>query len=167
MSNFKSQFNANIWWNAETNDGGDRFTRDANALSVSQDLVNGTGDFQANGVFHKRSTLTNGNSDNYDLAGGLVDRFGNSITFVSVKQLAIINLSTVVGATLQIGNGTNPFASWLGAANDIAILPPGGLLVLQEPKAGYVVIAGTADTLKIKAVGGDVTYDIAVIGVTS
>lgn len=110
-------------------------------------------------------TRTTSGNDDLDLAGGVTDAFGNSMTFKSVKALIIQNHSDSTGNALVGAEGTNEFSSFFGDDTDKLVVPPGGMMMITNPSAaGFVVTAGTGDKLRIAASAGSVSYDIIVIG---
>lgn len=140
--------------------------RDLLNYSLSTALVSGTGSGQANKSFHDTRTLTSGGSEELDLAGGLTDAFGQTIALATVKVLFIRNKSS--SRTLAVGgSASNGFSSWVGVASDTVKVPPSGALLLIAPGAGYSVVSGTGDLLKIaNNTGSSCEYDIIIIGAT-
>jgi hypothetical protein len=134
------------------------------------DLASGTGLNQADRIFHDQRTLAASASEDLDLAGGLTDAFGATLTFARVKGLIIVaaaaNTNNVV-----IGNATaNAFVGPFGAATHTLAVRPGGVLALFAPDAtAYAVTAGTGDLLKVlnSAGGTSVTYDLIIVGASS
>jgi hypothetical protein len=116
-------------------------------LSVQEQFTPGTGNNQLDKIFHDVRTLLAAADESLDLAGSLVDSFGGTITFAKIKVLLIRNLSTT--QTLTIGNGANPFLTWVGAAAHTVTIPPKGIFLLVAPLAGFTVTANTGDILKI------------------
>ncbi len=166
-TNFSAIAQSILSWDYTDTDGADREYTDRNAIGINPlhaQLTNGTGDQQANIVIHERRTLTNGQSYSYDLAGGVVDFRGQLKTFARIKAILVVLLSTANDVQLEVGGGSNAFASWLGASGDTVRVGPKGLLFKWEPSAGaFAVTAGTGDILKITATG-TCEYDIAIIG---
>jgi hypothetical protein len=106
-------------------------------------------------------------SETHDLAGGLTDPFGATITMARVKGLYIKNNSTTVGETLKIGGGSNPFLLF-DNASDIYELGPNGIFFVWEPSAAALpVTASTGDLLKIDSGAATFTYDIVIIGASA
>lgn len=143
---------------------------DVNSLEVTDELASGTAVDQADLIFHDRRTLTASANDDIDLAGSLVDAFGDTLTFAKIKGILIRNRSTTVGDILNIGGGSANFINWIAAAGDIVKLGPGGVFLLWNPStAGYAVTATTADILRITEAGGanSVDYDIVLIGTSA
>jgi len=109
-----------------------------------------------------RSTSSN---DDLDLAGGVVDAFGNTLTFVAVKMLCIKAADANPANILVGGEGTNEFSSFLGNDTDIVVIPPGGIFLISNPSAaGFTVTGGTGDMLRIAAASGTCEYDIIIVG---
>lgn len=152
-----------------------RYTRasDLNAVTstfdidFSKSLVSGTGNGACDLEFADTRTIAASGTDNLDLAGGVTDPFGNTLTFVDVKAI-FIRASAANTNNLVIGNGTNPFNGPLSAAGTIT-LPPGGVLALIHPGAGWGVTGSTADVLKIAngGAGTSVDFDILVLGASA
>lgn len=129
-------------------------------------LEEGTGDYQANKLFYKKSTLTSGSAETHDLRGAATttDPFGTALTFGTVKAL-IFRASADNTTNLTIGNGTNPFVGPFGGGTHTLSLQPGGIIVLVAPKTGWTSASGTSDDLKVtNGSGASATYSVTVIG---
>ena len=161
---FRTLFQASLWWKYEITDGSPRVSQDSNSLAVITELTEGTGDGNADMVFHLRATAANGVTNTYDLASGVEDAFGNTIVFSKIKQLAIVNLTTSALANINVGGGSNAVPIFANSS-DIFVLAPGGAIFLDNKNAGYAVTAGTGDLLRVTASGADVEYDIVIVGV--
>lgn len=136
-------------------------------FTSSTTFSNGTGDDQANRAFVDTRTLAASSSEELDLAGGLTDAFGNTLTFTKVKALIITAADANTNQVHVGGAASNGITSFCVAANDIMRVMPGGTLAMIAPQnAGYFVVAGTGDLLKIanSAGGTSVTYTIIIIG---
>jgi len=142
-------------------------SRDHVGLSVELSFTEGTGNNQADKVFHDTRTLTTGATENLDLAGTLTDVYGVTCTFVKVKAMVFQNLSAT--QTLTIGGvGTNGFVNWAGANTHTVIIPPLGFFALVAPLGGYAVTAGTGDLLKVlNSAGASVDYKVWIIGTSA
>lgn len=146
---------------------------DAMSYTFSKSLADGSGDDQAQQLFHLSGTLAAAASVTYDLAGGATfkDVFGRTITLTAIKALYIENDGTASGIKVgggSDGSGTAALASLFGATNDKLIVKPSGAILAVAPKAGYAVSAGTADILRLEhdSTSSDtVTYNIAIVGV--
>lgn len=137
--------------------------------SYRVDLANGTTAGQADRVFHDQRTLAASASEDLDLAGGLTDVFGASLTFVRIKGLIVAASAGNTNNVIVGGAASNGFVSWVGGATHTVTVRPGAVMVLMAGAAdttGYAVTAATGDLLRVANSGGTtgVTYDIAVIG---
>lgn len=145
-------------------------SNDISAPSQSLDVkellayATGSGAGQASIVFADTRTLVASASESLDLAGALVDAFGGSITFPSVKAILVKahadNTNNVV-----VGNAAaNAFVGPLGATGTVTLEP--GDFALLASKTGFVVTPATGDLLKVanSSSGSSVTYDIVIIG---
>jgi len=136
-------------------------------LDKGDTLAAGTSTDQADVIFHDTRSLA-ATSEDLDLAGTLLDTYGNTATFATIKGLLIHNKNTTTAHTLAIGGAAastmdNIFAS----TTDILNIGPNGLLLLWNPTDGYDVTSATADLLKIDGGANTVTYDIVVIGTSA
>ena len=125
----------------------------------------GNGAKQLNTFYRAARTFAAGANEDLDLAGGLTDDYGATITFTEVKVLYIENTSAT--ETLSIGGAAaNALASLFANVNDILKLPPKTKLLLwSEDATGYAVVAGTGDLLRVTNSGGaGTTYNILIAG---
>lgn len=133
--------------------------------TLSRTITDGTGAGQCNKWYRAYRTLAAGTADNLDLAGSLLDPFGNTLTFTGIKYIAIALVAASANGTnkLTVGNATNPFVGPFSAAGTIDIFDS---LELYHPGAsGWTVTAGTGDILKINNPGAaSVTYCILIAG---
>lgn len=137
-------------------------------VKVQDSLANGTGDDQSDLLFRDgRSADINGDTEfaaGLDLAGGLTDEYGRTLTFVEVSLIYIKN-KAAAGNLIVGGAAANAFSSWMGAAAHTLTIPPGGVEFRHAPKDGsFAVTAGAADLLKIAASAGTISYDIVLMG---
>lgn len=129
----------------------------------SNTFTSGTGANQVNSMFADNRSISG--NDDLDLAGGLTDSFGNTVTFTSVKAILIRATSTNTDNLVLGAEGTNPFSTPFNDATDAIIIPPGGLFCLTNPAAnGFVVTAGTGDILRVAPTSGTQAYDIIILG---
>ena len=127
----------------------------------------GTGANQINRVFADTRTLTASSTEDLDLAGGLTDALGTTITLTKVRALLIRPAAANANNVLVGGATANQFSTPFGAGTHTLTVRPGGLLLMVAPDAtGYAVTAGTGDLLKIanSSSGTSVTYDIVILG---
>ena len=155
-------------------------TKDQDKMRYLRALAAGTGDNQVDQMWHDQRTLSPGSTtDDLDLAGGLTNVFGTTVTFAVLKVLYVHNLGVRTSDTVQTptdgedlqvgGQGTEAMNAWLNA-NDAAelTLRSGGELLVTAPMDGYTVTAGTADILRILHDGigvEDIVYNIFLAGV--
>jgi len=134
---------------------------------LSLTFSNGTGANKAQAVFADNRSLAASASEDLDLSGALVDVYGNTISFATIKAILVVADSTN-GSTLSIGGAaTNAFVNWVANASDIVKIRSGGFLLLAAPDVtGYPVTAGTGDLLHIANddAGAGAIYDIMLIG---
>jgi len=137
------------------------------SLSEALKLVTGTAAEQADLVFSDTRTLAASASESLDLAGGLADAFGQTLTFVEVVAVLIKAAEGNTNDVVVGGAPSNTLASFFGDATDKVLVKPGGLLLLAAPgNPAYAVTASTGDILKVanSSSGSAVTYDIVVVG---
>lgn len=133
---------------------------------LADQLLTGTGDGQADTVFTDTRTISASGSEELDLSGSLTDPLGGAAVFAEV---AAIEVRAAAGNTNDVvigGASSNAWVGPFGAADNTIAVPPGGVLVLNHPGAGWTVTAGTGDLLQV-ANGGSgtpVTYDIVIVG---
>jgi len=141
---------------------------DTISFQTKYSFTDGTGANKANQHWSDTRTLADGASEELDLAGGLTDAFGDTVTFTKIKTLYIRNNSA--DANLIIGGAAaNGFTAMFGGTDDTLILPAGAAVMLcaSSHATGYAVTADTGDLLQIEHDGtGDdsLTYDIVIIG---
>jgi len=132
-------------------------------------LASGTGADQINKVWTSDDrSIAASSSETHDVAGGLTDALGATVTMTKVKGIAIKAASTNTNNVVVGGATSNGLVNWVGDATDVINIRPGGCLVLIAPDStGYAVTAGTGDLLKISnsSSGTPVVYDIALLGV--
>lgn len=133
-------------------------------------LADGTGANQADLVYSGTRTLSASGSEELDLAGGLEDAFGATLTFAKIKGILIKAASGNTNNVVVGGAASNAFQGPFGATNDTIAVKPGGQFLISAPNAaGWPVTAGTGDLLKIANSSGTtgVTYDIVIIGTSA
>lgn len=156
------------WTYTNTDADSGRSVTDSNAISVIKTLSSGVAIDNADLQWNDRRTVNDAANDDLDLAGGLTDAFGATLTFAKIKGIVVYNRNTTAGHMLHIGGGSNTFNTFLGADGDIIKVGPDGLFVIWNPSlAGYAVTASTGDILRLSGSGGDITYDIAIIGTSA
>ncbi|OHB67852.1 MAG: hypothetical protein A2V70_19915 [Planctomycetes bacterium RBG_13_63_9] len=160
---FKAEVKASLGWN--WNDG----AVDNNRLDFAVALPGGNGEGQAEAVWHvEDQTLLDATSIIFDLTELSRTVFGDTVTvtFLTVKALLIVNRSTD-GGELVVGNAP---ADWwsepFGADGDRVIVPPDSPLLLANRQEGWDV-DNASRNLQLAAIGGDVTYSMAIVGTTT
>lgn len=131
-------------------------------------LADGSGAGKADRVFHDRRTLAASASEDLDLAGSLVDSFGQTVTFARIKGLYV---RAAAGNTNNVIVGNASATAWaalLGATGTLTLRPGAGVGVVagEADVTAYAVGAGTADFLKVanSGAGSSVTYDVVIVG---
>ncbi len=129
-------------------------------------VTNGTGASQSNMVWTDTRTVAASSSDDLDLYGGLTNAFGDTINFAAVKGIFIFAATANINNLIIGGDGAG-LVNWVGNANDVVNVKPGGMFAIYDPSAGgYGVTNTSADVLQIanSSSGSGVDYDIIVIG---
>lgn len=137
------------------------------ALNYKNSTKNGTSAGQCDLLYVTTGTISASGSLNIDLAGSVLDFFGNTITFARVKSFIIILTADTAAASVLVGNGTNPFVNWVGSGtHTVRVRNTGCLLLASSDSTGYAVTASTGDILKIlnEDSGNVATYQIAFVG---
>ena len=128
----------------------------------------GIGANQAKILFTDTRTLAASANESLDLAGVLLDAFGNTIIFDRIKAIIVTADPTNTNNVLFGGAATAQAAPWFGTVTDTLVVRPGGCIALIAPDAvGYDVTATTADLIKIanSGAGTGVNYTIVIVGV--
>lgn len=129
--------------------------------SYQTQFSDGTGARQAKGCYHARRPLAAASED-LDLTGALVDAYGTALLQAEIKGLFIWNDSAT--ATLTLGAAaSNAWAALLGATGAIVLRPKSGFMVWTEDAAGWAVVAGTGDLLKVAGTVGQ-AYEVILFG---
>ena len=139
------------------------------ATSYETKFTYGTGENQVNQHWRDSRTVTTSTStDDLDLAGSLTNIFGETVTFATIRELVIVNLSTVAGDDLDIGGAAANAITTIqdGSGTAKLTLRAGGYLVLSAPLDGYAISGGSADTLRITHAGSSeaINFDIIIKG---
>lgn len=133
-------------------------------------FTSGTGANQANQMWADTRTIAASGADDLDLAGGITNALGTTITFTSIKGI-IVSAAAANTNDVQIGgDATAALAELFAHSSDIINVKPGGTFAIVNPNAnGYAVTATTADILQItnSSSGTGVTYDIIIVGETA
>ena len=129
-------------------------------------IGSGTTSGKADLAFWDNRTLGASASEDLDLAAGLTDAFGQSLTFVEINGIHVKAGSANSGNIVVGGATTNGFQGPFGAAAHTVALAAGeSLMITKMVGDGWTVTAGTGDLLKIaNSHASSATYDIALIG---
>lgn len=160
---FKAEVKALVGWN--WGDG----AVDNDRLDYVQRLLEGNGANQAEAVWHAQNqTLLDAASTTLDLTAltRIVLGDTHTVTFLTVKALLIVNLSTSGGELLLGGAASDEWSEPFGADGDQLAVPLDSPLLLANRQAGWNVDEVNRN-LKLAAGGGDVTYGIAIVGTTT
>lgn len=130
----------------------------------------GTGTDQASKAYiAQRPPLAATTFDNLDLAGGLVDGLGNTLTFATLK-LALVAIVAPDYATKSLRVGpqgqSNPFlGAWGGTGATVYKAFNVWDLTVYSPTTGYTVTAGTGDIFPVYNPSAiSVDYTILLVG---
>ena len=129
--------------------------------------TDGGGANQVDKLWHDQRTLTASSAEDLDLAGALVDAYGTTLTFTTVKLIAVYAAAANTNNVVVGGAAANTFVGPFSDATDQVEVPPGGCFLVTHPAAaGWTVTAGTGDILEVtnSAGGTSVTYDIVIAG---
>lgn len=138
-------------------------------IPTSQDILlgSGTGYGKADMAFCDQRTLATNTSENLDLAGSLVDAFGQTMTMVKVKAIEIEALEANTTNLTFGAAASNTFVGPFADATDGIVLKPGDKAVLLS-RTGWTVTASTGDILKVaNAAGASATYNIKIIAASA
>jgi len=157
---FKADLRASAGWS--WSDG----AVDSGRLGYAKQLLEGNGDDQAEAVWHaENQVLPDGDSTTLDLTNltRTVLEDLHTVTFVKVRALLLVNLSTDVGALIVGGAGADEWSAPFTADGDQIRVPPDSPLLLANRQLGWDV-DDSHKNLRLAASGGDVTYSIALLG---
>jgi hypothetical protein len=149
--------------------GGGYFKTDPAESAVFREFTDGTNDYQTDRAFIDTRTLAVSANEDLDLAGSLAGPITSSGVFAHVKALMVRASKTNTNNVIIKPGAANGFLGPFGAATHTIALQPGGLLMLVNPKTGWLVTAATGDIINIanSAGGTAVTYDIFVLGTST
>ena len=127
-------------------------------------LTDGTAANNADLFYSTRAQHTS--TVSYDLTGGLTDRFGNALTFIELREIRVINLSSTTGDLLVLQG--NLMDILLNGTTPTADCPAGGVFFMASPIDGFATItSGVDDTLTIDAGANTISYDLFLIGTSA
>lgn len=132
-------------------------------------LASGTGSGKCDIEHIMQYTLAASANITLDLRGGLTDRFGNTLQFVSVKGIWIKASPSNVNNVIFKPSATDSFLAGFGAAAHQFSIPPGGLFMVTHPAAGWAPGAAASDDIYFEnsGAGSSVVFDFHIIGSTA
>lgn len=131
-------------------------------------LANGTGNQQANTLYVSQFSVSAGGNTDIDLAGGLTDFRGNTITFTAIKMLLLAISSPDGTKKLRVGpqGVSNAAQLWFGGVGATVYEEVFDAVCRWNTYAGWGVTAGTGDILRVNNPGaGAVSANLILIGV--
>ncbi len=132
-------------------------------------ITSGTGAGAADILFSDNRNLAASTSEDLDLAGGVSDALGVTTTFADVKAI-MIRAAAGNGDNIVVGAAAaTPFVGPFADATDAIEIPPGGIVMLVHPGAGWAVGAGASDLLKVANADGAAAadYEIIIVGASA
>ena len=143
---------------------------DSNRIRTTVDMPDGNDTGQADAVWHASGqSLSAEQSIVYELDQLTQDLFGSfiEIPMDTVKAILIVNTTTSGDGYLLVGGApTNAWEEPFGAPGDQLTVPAGSPLLLANTQQGWIIPIDQTD-LKLQALDGPVTYDIAILGTLS
>lgn len=135
------------------------------ALTLNLTLANGTGSGQVSQMFHDTRTLSASATEDLDLAGGLTNAFGVTLTFTKVKFLYIVAAPANTNSVIVSRKATTGIPIF-DADGDSITLAPGDFFVYGSPLVGKTITATTDDTLTFTNSAGStsVDYSLVIVG---
>jgi hypothetical protein len=139
------------------------------ASTLKKQLASGTGSGQADRMFDDIRHLNASASEDLDLAGGLSDGFGETLTFVKIKAIYVEAAAGNTNDVVVGGASANAFVGPFGGATHTLALKPGQAVLLMNTGAGWTVTPATGDLLKIAngGAGTGVDYTVIIIGTSA
>ena len=116
--------------------------------NVIWQVATGTSALQMETVWSARVALTNLATKSYDLAGGLTNRFGETISLTAVKWVSL-GCDSVNRGSIKLGDGLATWSSFTGGTNQsITLRPAVQIMLMASGTNNYTVTATTGDILK-------------------
>lgn len=105
-------------------------------------------------LWSHRVTLAAGATNTYDLAGGVTNAFGETLTFAKVKLFAVTctnSMTNMAQSVLVQPAPANGWGSWMSATTAAVRVFSGGFFAIGAPVTNaYSVTDSTGDLLDIK-----------------
>jgi len=164
-----SSINLDLGWTWRHLSGGHVIV-DSNRLQFARNLHQGGDADKANRIWHAvDQPLAAGQSITLYLNALGMEMFDDVITtaFGAIKAIMIVNKNPAGEGSLLVGGaGTQEWCAPFGMIGDTVRVMPGSPLLLANVREGWKVEPG-CEALKITAVGGAVTFDVALLGLAS
>lgn len=144
---------------------------DSSRLQFASEFSNGSGDDEADRIWHDQRTLATAATEDLNLTDLTTTIFADTVTIglATVRALLIVNTASTAGEDLLIGGagaGGNAWAAAMNGDQDARlVVPADSMLMLVNKKNDWPVTNGSADQLRIENGGaGDITYQIVIAG---
>jgi len=163
-----STIRAQLGWTWRDRVGGFTIT-DGSQLLFNRDLADGSAANQAEAVWRAADQSLAAGQAMLLCLGALEEPvFGDAITIpmTRIKAILIVNKNAIGDGHLVIGAaGTDEWFAPFGMLGDTLKVMPSSPLLLANVRDGWEVELGS-EMLKIEAAGGDVLFDVAILGTT-
>ena len=150
----------------------------SNGKGILFDFADGvTAPAEVDAIHTSRNTIAASATTNFDLGtgGGLQNRFNQTLVFLKIVAIIIVNRNLVATDILHCGPAvSNPFLGpWVNSSDLNTIIPstsadrPGVFVAVNA--SGWAVTDGSADTFRVIETGtsNTVTFDLLVVGRTA
>lgn len=136
------------------------------SYAAVNNLESGTGANQANQIWTDTRTLSASATEDLDLAGGLTDAFGATLTFTRVKAILVFAAAGNTNSVQVTRPASNGVPLFMAAGDGIALTPGASFAATFPDATGVAVTASTGDLLTLTNSAGStsVTYTIVIIG---
>lgn len=143
---------------------GDREKHFHHKVDIQEKWENGTGSGKQDTIWSDRRTISA--AENLDLRGGLVSSVDGvtALDFPLVTGLLIQHLGVAGDPYLTIGQGTNPWNTWVSNTGDSLEVPPGAIVLLTSKIEPWTTTATTGDILRVIPASGTISYDVLISG---
>lgn len=135
-------------------------------FNLIEQMLTGTGDQQADQIYHDRRTLTGGATDLLDMTD-LVDPLGQAISFAFVKLILIRLRSSVPTHYVEVGAAPFPFYTMFDDSSNKLLVQAGGIVFLTAPYDGFTVDPGQPDLRIYNPNVASIEYDIILVGTST
>lgn len=130
-------------------------------------LTEGDGDYEADTLVTFQGTLSSGGSVNYDMLALSRPSGGSPTPTVALQyiKLILIKVDADSAGNLLIGAAASlPWQPFLSSDTAYKTMYPGAMWAEHAPKTGFAATV-TARNLKLAALAGSVTYQLAFAGI--